>query len=147
MNLIVDCVSKSDWAVLSEHAHRAVFSEVKPAAVDRIDFALLVRDHSGPPHGYVTCREHDAETLYWQFGGAFPGTKDTAKSFRSYTALVEWCKPRYKRLTTIIENSNTVMLKMAMKVGFKIVGIRFHQGSVLIEHLLEFDKGENHGDR
>ena len=53
-------------------------------------------------------------------------------------AFVEWCKPRYKRITTLIENKNTVMLKMAMKVGFRVIGVRNFQGSILLEHLLEF---------
>lgn len=129
--------SAHDWKQYSEDAHKIAFSAHKPREWDRIDFALLVVTDE-QPMGYVTCREHDAHTLYWQFGGAFPGTKDTILSFRAYQAFIDFCKPRYHRIVTLIENKNTVMLKMAMKVGFNIVGIRTFKGDILLEHLLEF---------
>lgn len=138
MHIHVDRIEKEAWSVLSEHAHIISFEEKKPREWDRIDYALIV-NKDNVPMGFVTCREHDAHTLYWQFGGAFPGTKETSLSFLGYQALVQYVKPQYKRLTTLIENENTAMLKMAMKVGFRIVGIRFYNGSVLLEHVLEFE--------
>lgn len=133
----VERFTPREWAQHSENAHKICFGKLKPSAWDRIDFALLVVNDDRPL-GYVTCRETDPETLYWQFGGAFPGTKDTATTFKGYCAFVEYCRDKYKRITTLIENDNLVMLKMAMKVGFRVVGIRFAAGSVLLEHVLEF---------
>lgn len=138
MSIVVEKFSPREWEQFSETAHRICFKEHKPSEWDRIDFALMVKNNSRLL-GYLTCREIDAETLYWQFGGAFPQTKDTATSFKGYEAFVAYCKPLYKRVTTLIENTNTVMLKMAMKVGFRIVGIRFFKGTILLEHLLEFN--------
>lgn len=138
----VECIKPQDWAVLSEKAHLVCFGTQKPAHWDRIDFALMTIDETGTPMGYVTCREHDAETLYWQFGGAFPTTKGTIKSFRTYESLINYVRAMdYKRVTTLIENTNLVMLKMAMTVGFRIIGVRNYKDSILLEHLLEL-KGE-----
>lgn len=134
----VERFSRAEWREFSENAHFVCFGKHKPAEWDRIDFALLVVDEE-KPMGYVTCREIDAETLYWQFGGAFPGTRDTHRSFRGYQAFVDYCKPKYKRISTLIENDNLVMLKMAMKVGYRIIGVRSFKGSILLEHLLEFE--------
>ena len=133
----VERFTAREWAAFSEDAHRICFEQVKPAQYDRIDFALLVVDDE-KPCGYVTVREHDPETVYWQFGGAFPGTKDTAKTFRGYQLTVDYTRERYKRITTRIENTNIPMLKMAMKVGFRIIGTRTFKGSILVELLLEF---------
>lgn len=133
----VDELSASEWAKWSEQAHGAVFDEHKPASWDRIDFALVAR-RGDQLLGYVTCREWDSKTLYWQFGGAFPGTRATSLSFQGYQALVDHCKRRYERITTLIENTNLVMLKMAMKVGYRIMGVRNYRGEILLEHLLEF---------
>jgi len=134
----IERIEPQIWSSLSENAHKIAFNTLKPASQDRISFALLAVNDANIPLGYVTCREHDADTLYWQFGGAFPGTIGTTISFPTYCQFVEWCKPHYKRITTLIENTNTVMLKMAMKVGFRIIGVRFYKGSILLEHVLEF---------
>lgn len=134
----IDRLTPYDWHKYSEQMHAVCFNEHKPKAWDRIDFVLVGRvgEKLG---GYVTCREYDSETVYWQFGGAFPGTVGTSLSFKGYQAFVDYCKPKYKRVTTLIENTNCVMLKMAMKVGFRIVGVRVFAGSILLEHLLEFE--------
>lgn len=137
MDIFVTQLHPDEWNQLSEKAHLVTFNTHKPREWDRIDFALIVQNERDMM-GYLTCREHDAETIYWQFGGAFPGTRESSLTFQGYKAFVEFCKKRYKRCTTLIENDNFVMLKMAMKVGFKIVGLRLYNGAVLLEHVLEF---------
>lgn len=132
----VERFSQADWRLYSEKAHLICFGQHKPAHWDRFDFALLAVDHE-KPLGYVTCREHDPETLYWQFGGTFPETKGTIKSWRVYEALTNYCRSNYRRLTTLIENDNLTMLKFAMKMGYRIVGVRVFQGKPLLDHLLE----------
>jgi hypothetical protein len=135
----VEKITPAEWAKYSGHAHLIAFGKTLPPGSERIDFALLAV-HGEQAMGYVTCREQDAETVYWQFGGAFPGTKDTIRTFQGYRAFVDACRG-YKRITTLIENTNTVMLKMAMAVGFRVVGVRAYKGSILLEHLLEFKGG------
>lgn len=128
-----------EWTrYMSENAHLIVFDEKRPKDMERIDFALLCTDESDTPLTYVTCRELDSETLYWQFGGSFPGTKGTTKSYHSYIHTTEACWDLgYKRITTLIENTNCVMIKFAMKIGYKIIGIRNFKNHIMLEHLLE----------
>ena len=119
-------IHKEDWEASQREGSPICFSEYKDASLDRIDFALLA-ESGERMMGYLTCREHDAETIYWQYGGTFPGTRETSMSRSVHYAAVLWCKERYKRITTVIENTNTVMLKLALINGFKIVGcIRNH---------------------
>lgn len=132
-------LSPANWFDFSVGAHRVVFGEEKDPSTDRIDYALLAVD-AEKPVAYITCRELDSETIYWQFGGAFPGTRGTAVSFRAYLLFIAYAKAHYKRVATLIENTNLVMLKMAMKVGFRIMGVRLFKGQVLLEHLLEFQE-------
>lgn len=134
----VDAISRQVWTEkFSENAHAAVFKKNKPASWDRIDYALVVAN-DGEPMGYVTCRDHDEKTVYWAHGGSFPGTRNTIMTWQGYQAFVEWCKLKgYERITTLIENDNCAMLKMAMKVGFRIRGIRCYQDSILLEHVKE----------
>lgn len=130
-------VPKEDWRVISKDAHLGVFGMKFEPVDERIDFALIAENELGVPMAYVTCREMDSKSLYWQYGGAFPGTKDTILSFRAYKEFCDWCMDRYDRIFTHIENTNTVMLKMAMKTGFLIFGIRTFKEWTLLEHRLE----------
>lgn len=139
--ITVERVSPQNWSMISEHAHLVCFGTHKPKEWDRIDYALVARDENKNLLGYVTVRELDAQTAYWQFGGAFSGAKDTIKAFRVYESFVSWASERYTRVSTYIENTNTVMMKMAMKVGYRIVGLRTFENSILLEHLLEFNGG------
>jgi len=129
-----------EWATLSEDAHLAMFSERRPGYIDRIDFALLAtEDDNRGIVGYVTVRELDADGIYWQYGGAFPSIKTSTTVLGVYRQFVEYCKARYKRITTLVENTNIAYLKLAMKVGFRIIGVRVFKGSVLVELLLDFE--------
>jgi len=132
-------IQKDDWMLLSEKAHLIVFNEAKMASTDRIDFALVTENSKGDLMNYVTCRELDSESLYWQYGGSFPGTKGSILSLRAVQALLEYCKAaEYKRVGFFVENTNLAMLKMAMKCGFLITGVRNFKGVILLEHYLEF---------
>lgn len=126
-----------EWKSLSEDAHRICFNEEKPVSFDRIDYALLCVSQD-IPRMYVTCREYDHETVYFQYGGAFPGTRQTVMSWTCFAAITNFVARTYKRVAMLIENTNTVMLKFAMKIGYRIIGVRCFAGSVLLEHLLEF---------
>lgn len=129
-------IEANDWVdKFSELAHKLVFEKHKPAEWDRIDFALLVVQGE-KLIGYATCREHDSKTLYLQYGGAFPGTRETSMSLPAYIRLIEWCRENYEKVTTVIENDNIVYLKFAMRVGFRIVGLRIFKETVLLEHEL-----------
>lgn len=132
-------IEKEAWKSLSESAHILCFNARRSAHSERIDYALLGVNSADHPIGYLTVREIDESTAYWQFGGAFDGIRGTVRTFSLYKLFVDYAKTHYKRVTTLIENNNTAMLKMAMKVGFRIIGIRTFKNDVLLEHLLEFE--------
>ncbi len=129
-------IPRFEWvAYCSEAAHEAAFGTVKKAESERLDFALLAVKNE-IPMGYITCREHDDKTVYWQFGAAFPGTKGTAGTYKIYSAAVEHCLKRYDRILTYIGNTNTAMLRLAMQVGFRVTGVRNYDGEILVEHTI-----------
>ena len=138
-------LDSEEWKCLSEYAHKICFKEKRDWDFDRIDFALLCYE-GGNPMGYVTCREIDKETLYWQYGGSFDETRGTIRSWACYEKLTNFVREMgYARITTLIENTNTVMIKFAMKMGYLIQGLRYFKGHVLLENILEFNKGGENG--
>lgn len=131
-----------EWRRVSADAHRAVFGKTKPASWDRIDYALLmVEQPADQVVCYVTVRETDPHTAYWQFGGAFPQARGTPAVYRAFCEAVDFQRKKSKRISMLIENTNQPMMRMAGKRGFLISGVRYFRGTVLVEHLLEFDKG------
>ncbi len=133
-------LNKEEWAEISENAFSVAFNESRPKEQDRIDFAIVVETKELKPLGYATCREHDEATLYVQYGGTFHGARGTSLSYSAYLAGIDYCKTRYKRLVTKIENTNQVMLKFAMRAGFIIVGVNNYNGHTLLELMLEFNR-------
>ena len=117
-----------------------MFGEKKPASLDRFDFTLVAEGENSRMLGYITCREFDSKSLYWQYGGPFPGTKGTSMSFRIYQEALKWSGEKYDRVLTVVENKNTTMLKMHLISGFFIVGFRQHMGEGLVELSKEFKK-------
>ena len=143
--MLVERIGKEQWQQMEDHAHLAIFAENPPETQGRMDFALLVvDDDNGTVLQYVTCKELDDKTLYWGYGGSFPSCKGTVKSWQGYQALTRYCKEMgYEHIFTLIENTNRAMLKFALKIGYKIIGIRHVDGSTMLEHVLELNgKGD-----
>lgn len=130
----------NQWQDYAENAHLVCFNEKRPAEMDRIDYALMtVKD--GQPQSYCTVRDLDSESGYWQYGGSFPSAKDTINSMKSYTMFRDYMEANgYKRVSTYVKNDNIVMLKMAFKVGYRIIGTRTFKNEIYVELLNEFDK-------
>lgn len=135
-------IPASEWIEkFSEDAHRIVFKEIKPKAFDRIDYALLVIDAvSDSPIAYVTVRETDHQTVYWQFGGAFWGQKST-RMVQCYDLMLKYQGTKSKRMWTRIENENYPMLKLALSRQLKICGVFHLTGTTLVEMVKEWDDG------
>lgn len=126
------------WKSFSEDAHMGVFGEERTKEMDRIDFALLAVSENNELVGYMTCRELDARTVYWQYGGAFDEHRETEKTWEMMQAFVRYHKDRYDRCTCYIENKNHKALRTAVKLGFFITGIKTFKNKIYLEHLLEF---------
>lgn len=113
--------------------------------MNRFTFALMVIGEKNLPLIYGTFRESDAETIYMQYGGAFPTSKDTAVTYRAYLKFHEYLQVRYQRSHTLISADNLPMLKFAMKAGMRIIGTRTVRGEVLVELMKEhpFEKANS----
>lgn len=140
MEIRVNKINKGEWISMSKNAHLICFNEARDPMMDRIDYALI-NEKDGDPINYCTVRELDSESVYWQHGGAFPNSKGTGSSFYSYKRNAQWCFDEgYERITTYIENINLAMLKIALKVGFLIIGTRSFKGHVMLELILEKER-------
>lgn len=135
--MAISFYSPDDWKKYSRESHLLAFNEDRSPEMERIDYAMIVGD-GNVPWGYITVREIDAESAYVSYGGSFPGTKGTTKAVSGYRELFDYLASKYDRATTLIENTNRPMLKMAMQFGWLIKGIRYFKGSILLEHQIEF---------
>lgn len=134
MKLKLFQIPAEEWKHYSFDAHKAVFDEILPRDMDRIDYALLAVDMARDvPVAYMTCREFDRDTIYLKHGGAFAPIRGTLVSLPCYKHMLSYLEERYKNLTTLVENTNTVYLKMALTCGFKVIGVRNYKGVVLLE--------------
>lgn len=121
------------WSLVSEDIHLLVFNELRPDSMARIDFSLVVWDEI--PLGYITCREFDSETIYISYGG---GLGKSFKILAGYKMLLESLKSTYKRATTLVENTNISMIKMAMSQGFLVTGIKNIKNQIYLELVVEW---------
>lgn len=122
--LYVDIIDCDSWDKLSDMAQIATFNESRPAYMNKIDYALGVRTDDAII-SWVTVRELDHESLYWQYGGCLPQHQNTLNSFKSYKMMRDFCfKNGTQNISTLVENNNIVMLKMAFKIGFRIIGTK-----------------------
>lgn len=127
-----------EWAEYASSVHMGVFEEALPAHQLRVDFTLLVM-HQGEPTGYVTCREISPVHVQWSFGGAFAAIRGKPASQEGFHALLNWCKKAgYARVTFMVGNTNRIMLAVAARAGFTIVGFRQIGPDASLEHCLEF---------
>jgi len=128
-------ISPEEWVKYAEDSHAAVFKEFRPSSMDRISYALAATDESGVI-GYVTCRETDSESLYWQHGGAVD-TRYGVAAYRGFEAFLDNAKP-YKRVTTLVRNDNIRYLHLLMKFGFRVIGLRCVKNEIFLELTIEF---------
>lgn len=130
-----------EWAALSESAHLVVHNEQRPFSLDRIDFALLCVEGS-EVLVYVTAKELDAESLYWQYGGAFPTASKSIVAFRCFQKMLSYCQEKeYKRVSLYVKNDNFPMLKFCLAQRFKAIGLRTFAGEVFLEMFKELTGG------
>lgn len=142
MGFFVTKIQSENWTrVFSEYAHLATFGVQRNRELERIDFSLLALDDKNSPAGFITCKEMDAETLYWQYGGVFPNYQKSLHVIEGYREFLSWSRQRYKRVTTRIENENITMLKMALMVGFRIMGVHLFDKKIFVELNIEFQGG------
>ena len=134
---MIERLDPQEWSEISERMNFEIFGEYTPKDKERIDYALLY-GVGKEPRGFVTCRELDAETVYWQFGGLLPEYRGTLEGARGQLEFIEYARERYKRVSLRIENENVHYLTMVLKLGFRIVGTLAFGSTVLVQLVLEF---------
>lgn len=128
--------SREQWAYLSEDAHYTLFGTKKPASRDRIDYALGLETPEQELLGYMTVHEISSDCVYLQFGGAFK--QGTALTFRGLQKFMDWFKEMGKKtIYTRVANTNTAMLRLYLKLGFLVVGVRVDPTETLLELMLK----------
>jgi hypothetical protein len=130
------------WYACSAEAHYTVFQRIRPPWVERISFAL-VATYRDEVIGYVTARETDAESVYWQFGGSMDRS-NAVRTVRGFQAILSDTRNRYKRVTTYVKNDNCGYMNLLMKHGFRAIGMRVFKEEIFLEFYQEF-KGEENG--
>lgn len=133
-------IEPSEWLKVSEITHKVVFEEVRPPELERIDYALLCEDENQKPLMYLTAKEFDSETVYWQYGGSFPETYGTSKAVDAYSSLLNWTEGKYKRVSQLVHNENVRYLKLSMHFGFRIIGMRVFNQEIFLEMIKLFKK-------
>lgn len=118
-----------EWKKIAFNAHLACFGEERDADTNTYDYVLcsFKDDPEKTICGYIGILEQDKHSAYLQHGGAFPTMEGTALTMRSYKMAVNYLKERYNILFCTILNTNISMLKMALNVGFKIIGVDYDQ--------------------
>ena len=134
MNIVV--LDPQQWLAFSDSAHSVCFNETGYSELERCDYALLVVKDDIPLM-YATIKQHDAITAYMSRGGAFPSVKGTTSSYKAFELILEFLFKNNSTVTMRVENKNTPMLKFAMKAGFIIDGITYHNMKIYLEHILE----------
>lgn len=130
-------VDGSQWKTgFSDSAHAVCFGVKDRRTLDVIDFALLgfCKEILG---GYMTCKVMDSETIYIQYGGVFPEFQKSVYVLAGYRELLAFCFRDYKRVTTKVKASNVSMLKLALKLGFSIIGTMIFKQELYIELMKE----------
>lgn len=133
----VQQLSPDQWGALSEKMHLVVFDKLRPKELERISFALIAECNE-QLGGYITCKEMDSETLYIQYGGAFPNFSKSHYVLGGYLEMIKWCTQNYARVWTRIENKNVPMIKLALQAGFIVTGTSLMKNNLYVE----FSKGD-----
>lgn len=135
--MVIKIYSKKEWLEYSSQFHDVVFNNPEFKEIENIDFSLVAFD-GDEALGFATIRVLDKFHAYMQYGGA---VKKGYKILSAYLKMIELLKGSFLNITTLIENTNHPMIKLAMKAGFNINGIRIKSGNIYLEHLIEVRHG------
>jgi len=123
----------AEWGTVATKVHAAVFGAGLPENFQRIDFAIVAEDDEKLV-GYMTGVEINSELLRFGFGGCVPGFQNTLRVVKAYSMALEWAKKGpWLSAITIIKNDNLPSLKLALAHGFRVIGVQYFEGDVLLE--------------
>jgi len=131
VNLYLDKITPAQWREISANAHRVSFGSNRDEDMDRINYALIIRNDSGLC-SYATIVEPDRDSAYMQHGGAFPNIEKTIYSVRCYFMVTNYLKEHYKTISTRIVNTNTPMINLAHAAELLINGVDCVDGDIFL---------------
>jgi RimJ/RimL family protein N-acetyltransferase len=134
MTLEIVKLDAGQWDDICSSTLKYSFGYEWPKGKTRADFAIIVQDKTTQtPYGYASIIELDSESVFLEHGGNFKSTISTSFTFRGYSMIIDYLKEKYRNLSTRILNTNTAMLKMALKAGFIVTGVyRDHLGDLFV---------------
>jgi hypothetical protein len=132
MKFSVERITPAQWDEIAFNAHLVLFNEVRPAAYNTVDFAIIGTTEEDEIASYATIIEMDKETAYMQHGGAMPNIRGTVGTKRMYHEMIQWLKERYKRISTRVHATNVPMLKLAMSEGLIVHGCDCYKDGVYV---------------
>ena len=139
MSIEVVKYSPEQWYSRAEDAHTLVFKKQRDPWMDRISYALLAVKND-EPIGYVTCRETDRDSVYWQFGGFLDEFKGL-NAVKGTEKFLNICDEKYNQISDLDKNDNINCLHLLMKMGFRAIGIRVFENEIFLE-IYRRNKGE-----
>jgi hypothetical protein len=106
-----------------EDLHKSVFDEAIPSDYFRYDSCLVAQNDSGEIATYALIREISSETIELAWGG----TSKDSRGVTSKMALdlfTQECLNYYDNVTFQTCNKNLPMLRLALSLGYIVVGCR-----------------------
>lgn len=134
---MIRVITPNNWKLMAQDVHACVHGTLRDPNMDRVDFVLLGVDDKDEMAGYITVKVFDDASVYFGWGGMFPSYKGTTKTYHIYKEAILFIFTQFKRINTYIRNTNVAMLKLAMKVGFLITGIKVIDNIIYCDLLLE----------
>jgi len=131
MNLYLEKLSSDEWNTMSELSHKISFDLDRPNSMNRVDYALLVRNDR-EPCCYATVIELDAKHAFLQHGGSFPSINKGVYPVRGYFMFVNWLKEHYSIISFTVINKNVAMIKLALAAGLNIIGMSLDNNDLFI---------------
>lgn len=132
MRIEIDRHEAKDMQRVLDKAYQVVFGGERPEGDLFSKYALIARDDEGALLGYATLREVDDKTVFIPFGGIMPGLRGE-KSLEISMAIRNFLFEQYTKITGVVASENVAALSLGFKLGFRVVGMRTHEGQLLLE--------------
>lgn len=124
-------LSLPEWKLISLEAKKAVFGWDTAPEDEECDYAFFFTMEDDTPLGFVTVKDR-GEGAYLQFGGMFDVHKGTPYAMRMFECVLRSLQEKTKVITMKVKNTNTPMLRLALKCDFIPVGINYWKSCVFV---------------
>jgi ribosomal protein S8E len=131
--------SKQEFDTVVYKTHMAVFEDKVEETFFRYDYALFTEDGNGEPISYTLCRELNEDTVEMAYGGTVKEHRGLS-SKESMMMILNELLSTYKRAVFQTKNTNFPMLRLALSLGGKIIGVHQNPRNDMYVSV-EFDGG------